>query len=56
MKQVLRMETDGDKTSKTILEATDAFIRDAEARKLRAPSVYKYPRGGQINDSLRPHC
>ena len=42
MKQVLRMETDGDKTSKTILEATNAFIRDAEARGLRAPSVYKY--------------
>ncbi|MGB2663607.1 MAG: hypothetical protein WAK48_06375, partial [Candidatus Acidiferrum sp.] len=28
--------------AKTIEEATDLFIRDAEARGLRAPSVYKY--------------
>jgi integrase/recombinase XerD len=27
---------------KTILEATEAFIKDAEARGLRPPSVYKY--------------
>ncbi len=27
---------------KTILEATESFIRDAEARGLRPPSIYKY--------------
>jgi len=42
MKRVLKMETDGDKAQKTILEATQSFIRDAEARGLRPPSVYKY--------------
>ena len=42
MKRVLKMETDTDKAPKTILEATQAFIRDAEARGLRPPSVYKY--------------
>ena len=29
-------------TAKTIEEATEAFVRDAEARGLRPPSVYKY--------------
>ena len=38
MKRVLKMEADGDKASKTILEATESFIRDAEARGLRAPA------------------
>ena len=42
MKRVLKMETDGEKAQKTILEATQSFIRDAEARGLRPPSIYKY--------------
>jgi integrase/recombinase XerD len=42
MKRVLKMETEGDKAPKTIREATDSFIRDAEARGLRPPSIYKY--------------
>ena len=42
MKRVLKMETDTDKAPKTILEATQAFIRDTEARGLHPPSVYKY--------------
>jgi integrase/recombinase XerD len=29
-------------TSKTIQEASDAFIRDCESRQLREPSIYKY--------------
>ena len=29
-------------TAKTIEEAPEAFVRDAEARGLRPPSVYKY--------------
>jgi len=41
-KKVLALETSGDKTRKTTQDATDSFVRDAEARGLRAPSVYKY--------------
>ena len=37
-----KIETEGEQSSKTIQEATDSFIRDAEARGLRTPSVYKY--------------
>lgn len=40
-KKILRMEA-GETVVNTILESTDAFIRDAEARGLRPPSVYKY--------------
>jgi hypothetical protein len=38
------LETAGkpEPTAKTIEEATEAFVRDAEARGLRPPSVYKY--------------
>jgi integrase/recombinase XerD len=43
-KKVQRLEAEGkpDPALKTIQEGTDAFIRDAEARGLRPPSVYKY--------------
>ena len=41
-KKVLALEAHGDVTRKTILESTEAFIRDAEARGLRPPSIYKY--------------
>lgn len=43
-KIVQRIEAEGKppQASKTISDACDAFIRDAEARGLRATSVYKY--------------
>lgn len=40
--QTLEASGKPEPTAKTIQEATDAFIRDAEARGLRPPSVYKY--------------
>jgi integrase/recombinase XerD len=40
-KKILRMEA-GETVVNTIAEATESFIRDAEARGLRPPSVYKY--------------
>ena len=43
-KKVQKLEADGQDQpkQKTIFEATESFIRDAEARGLRPPSVYKY--------------
>ena len=41
-KKVLALETSGDKTRKTIQDATDSYVRDAEARGLRPASVYKF--------------
>jgi integrase/recombinase XerD len=43
-KKVQTLEAEGkpQPDQKTIEDATDAFIRDAEARGLRPPSVYKY--------------
>lgn len=43
-KKVQRLEADGREQSeqKRIFDATESFIRDAEARGLRPPSVYKY--------------
>lgn len=43
-KKVQKLEAEGrdEPEQKTILEATESFIRDAEARGLRPPSVYKY--------------
>jgi integrase len=42
-KKILKFEAEGkDEDRKTILESTEAFIRDAEARGLRTTSVYKY--------------
>ena len=41
-KKVLELETSGDKIRKTILDATESFERDAEARGLRPASIYKY--------------
>ena len=42
MAQDLEAAGKPDSAAKTIQEATDAFIRDAEARGLRPPSIYKY--------------
>jgi integrase/recombinase XerD len=43
-KKVQKFEADGqdEPKRKTIFDATESFIRDAEARGLRPPSVYKY--------------
>lgn len=43
-RKVQRLEAEGkdEGPQKTIVDATDSFIRDAEARGLRPPSVYKY--------------
>src|ERR1700730_12273408 len=43
-KYAQKLEADGQDApkQKTVQEATDAFIRDAEARGLREPSIYKY--------------
>jgi integrase/recombinase XerD len=42
MAQELEASGKPEPAAKTIQEATEAFIRDAEARGLRPPSVYKY--------------
>lgn len=41
-KQILALEASGDKTRRTIEDACDSFVRDAEARGLRVASIYKY--------------
>jgi site-specific recombinase XerD len=43
-KKAQKLEADGQEQpkQKTIFDATESFIRDAEARGLRPPSVYKY--------------
>jgi len=43
-KKVRKFEADGkdEPKQKTIFDATESYIRDAEARGLRPPSVYKY--------------
>lgn len=41
-KKIRELEARGDTERKTILDATESFVRDAEARGLRTASVYKY--------------
>ena len=40
--KIRELEATGDRERKTILDATESFVRDAEARGLRIASVYKY--------------